>query len=258
MDDCYELEVRKVVRLGAGVPLRVVKLEPRTFARPAAGSDLPLKYWYLDGFGCPWASRVDNRSGAVLFEGIGALPPGYFHEFKPGRHEVRLKPVGAPFSNGRTSARMVKTVEFVSNAVPRIKLQFDPGQVDGVEKTLSITTTAPPDWPRIRIVINATNPPVDLAFDGYVADGNSTCDLGWILFPAKRPTRATIVLSYRGPRDGTGRIDVVLKPNPLAAEHTVDFEQIWGGKVMWHDVPVVKDGSPDWQTYDARPNDDAR
>jgi hypothetical protein len=237
-DDCYELEVRKVVRVGQPVPIRVVMLEQRTAAHRVPGFSANERYWFFDNVGCPWGLRSERRSGQIAFEGLGDLPPAYFHAFKPGPHEVRLSSRTSEFVYGRASSRMIKTVELVSDDKPRVKLRFDPAQAETVEKSLSVIAAAPADAATIQVTITASTPAVNLAFDGRLFVGPDESDLGWIVFPAGRVSQATVTVAYRGSRDGTGRVDVVLKPSTLAAEQTVDFEQIWGGEVAWRDVPV--------------------
>jgi hypothetical protein len=89
--------------------------------------------------------------------------------------------------------------------------------------------------------------PVDYAFDLLVRSGSES----WLLTtidsesikdtPTSDGLRVHIVEPAQ--RFTSDRVDIILKSNQAVAARTFSLERIWGGEIIFEDVPV------DWQPY---------
>jgi hypothetical protein len=136
--------------------------------------------------------------------------------------------------------RVSTTFELVPQNQRTVELVKDPSLRAGVEAAVSLTRSNISVGAAAAFGIRVSPPPIALAYDAVVID------------PAGRewPTGSNPVVcasgqssywTFMGMWEGfdADRVDIVLRPNPEAAEKTIAIKSIWGGEIRFRDVTVT-------------------
>lgn len=259
----FYLVARPKVRRGASVPLELRSHPTRAAFRVLQGVRCTVMTLEVDGddcrpptfgtdFGWPRGATAESR----LFFARSDHPT--MLELQPGLHTARLK-LNLGFYGGRQTAGMSRgwgaAMQTPDHYVPvsvdakwehvevsTVSIAEPPGEAERTN-IQSLFTVSPfsgraygpaPDDVSVHIDWPG-HPTHQLAFEVFARSGQKQWPIGWIQIPLGRPY--TGYLHRNLPEYDPGPFDIVFKPSIQAAETTVDLTHIWGGEIIFRNIP---------------------
>ena len=141
-----------------------------------------------------------------------------------------------------------KDIELVVD--PKLRAQLvaaiQPGMVpreNGPMRGVRITSFEPPDLYALwDIHVLRFPPPIDLAFEAYLRDGQGNeAPLGELTFSRNGSGQSDANSTTALRKIQGDRADIVLRPSEGVARRTPHLTRIWGEEIVLKDVPVVRD-----------------
>jgi hypothetical protein len=149
------------------------------------------------------------------------------------------------FGGTSCELRRLKAFTLVNDPAPQVTLVYDEPKAAVVRGAVAITVR-PNRRTGLAVEFRSTAPPVDLAFSARLVSKDSDYDLGSLILRADQNERLTLTADL-GPdlRALPERVTVILRPDPEAAEYTIDVKGIWAGVLEFSDVDVAAPTEPD-------------
>ncbi|MCY2953127.1 MAG: hypothetical protein NTU53_14280 [Planctomycetota bacterium] len=241
-----KLDTRLRVRKGAVLPIRTSTGNARVGQKQRLWVEYSYKKLELDGVEC--VKRQGNSGGGMSMSSSGggaswwplAADDPVFAKLTEGQHTVRqtmdvkLCDQSKPLKSGgyavlwqTTLAREAKW-ELVNGQT--VKVVKDAGLREAVEKALKATRQDPANSRYVSLNIDAREPPVGLAFDVFVRQGEKEWKVGSVAFAAKKAAGWSVGGSAA--EVTAEAFDVVLRPSVAAAEGHVEQDELWDGEVV--------------------------
>jgi hypothetical protein len=88
----------------------------------------------------------------------------------------------------------------------------------------------------VSVIVSCGNPPVELAFEALVRQGDKEWAMGTAAFHVGASASWQTGASLPGVQGNV--VDVILRPSVRAAEREVDCTELWDGEVVFRGVQV--------------------
>jgi hypothetical protein len=140
--------------------------------------------------------------------------------------------------------RSLKPFTLVQDRQPRVELVHDDAKTAAVRAAVTVVVRRVRGT-RLAVEFRGSAPPVDLAFAARLVWEEADYDLGAVILHASANERFTSSIDL-GPdlREVPDGVDIILAPDPVAAEYTVDVKRIWADVLFFDNVPVGGPKSP--------------
>ena len=226
------------------------------------GKDIPRGQMGGSGFGIDvWGGRTSGSQIDMKAKDIADVPDGQTTvviDLEQEFYQSAAEWPGTPL--GKRMARITVPLEIVPADAETVKVVKDAALRESVEKALKIDTYRFPasgptstvlveDDERVSVSIQATNPPVSLAYDVFVKAAGREWKIGTASFPRGKTGGWGMDEDAKDmpgfARASPTAVDLILRPSMKVALNTIDILEMWDGEVTFRDVPVQRVLSPE-------------
>lgn len=139
-----------------------------------------------------------------------------------------------------TRLRPEATWQFLPPDRPTVNVVRDSSRDDAMRRCITVRSLSLLTGDHLYVLVESERPPLGISFDVYVRAKGEERKAGSIARAASGPGfKFRHSLQFGWFRFDADRADVILRPNPQAAEETLHLLEMWdGGEIVFRDVPV--------------------
>ncbi|MGH7242711.1 MAG: hypothetical protein ACREJD_04780 [Phycisphaerales bacterium] len=243
---------RRKMRQGTEVPFGLIVAGPQLGVSPGSGAQARVRYGLVDvRFDGKEFFLSDQLGSTTTLTGAGSsgtatsikveAPPGKAKLILTWRFEV-LDP-NTENVLGTWDLDFTDDVEFLGENANIIEVREDVSLAAKVRQSLQISPFQNRSGGYTQCMIDASNPPANIAFDvfGRVRSGSNLgalIPIGKISF--LMGSNSSYGIGFESKELNADSIDVVLKPSVTAAEQNIEMDWMWTGPdIIFEDIKIT-------------------